>query len=277
MAKITYNVEDAEPFEGGEQAPAGIYTAEVVQATHRTEKRDGSEANDIEIALKLVDHEYSWVFTYIGLNDASAGRLRELTNALGLKPKGTIDTDKLVGKKLKVKINPDTYNDEYRARAGRLMSLSGDDEPAEEPDEPAEEPAAEGGGGDEDFIPTREDEQNSYDAWEDDELEAEVEDRELTVPGGRGAKKTKWIKALRADDEEAAGSGGTNGNGDAADADSEQPEDDYETADDGKGWTLEELTAEIHDRELQDQLPKGRKGKKALIEILRKDNADNPF
>lgn len=284
MAKITYNVEDAEPFgEGGGQPKAGVYDAEIVRATHRTEKKDGSPANDIEVVLQCEGEDdennaYGWVFTYIGLNDSSAGRLREFTNAVGLKAKGGFTTDAennipvLAGKKLKVKINPDQYDGEYRARVGRLMKLSestnGDDAPdadadAEPEDDTDTKASSNGASG---FEPSREgDEFGSYDEWEDKDLEDEVEDRGLTVGGGRGKKRDKLIKALRDDDAEAEGGDDADASGDEGDGDN------YDE------WEPKLLMEEIKDRDLTEHLPKGRRGKSTLIEILRKDDKDEPF
>lgn len=256
MAKISYDVSDAEPFSGGGPQPKqGLYDAEIMQAEHRTEKRDGSPANDIEVALKVedpdTDVEYSWVFTYIGLNDSSAGRLREFTNALSLKPKGQIDTDKLLHRKLKIKINPDTYDGEYRARVGRLMKI---DEEDEGPDEPEAKTAVS------DFEPSREGEEfGSYDDWTDEDLSGEVEDRDLTVAGGRGKKRDKLIAALREDD-----------------AGGEEAEEAEEDTINYEEWSPKELMQEVKDRQLTEHLPAGRKGKTVLINLLRKDD-EEPF
>ena len=109
-----------------------------------------------------------------------------------------------------------------------------------------------------------------YDEWPDDDLEAEVNDRGLTLPGGRGGKKNKMIAALRADDE-AQGSAATEET-----ESSEEGEDDYDE------WDLDQLKAEWGERELGD-LPAVR-GRNAdarlqakLITELREDDKANPF
>lgn len=361
MAKITYDVTDVEVGEGGNQPKPGVYDATIAQVTHRTEKRDGSPANDLEIAYDLGEG-YAWVYSYVGLEDSSAWRLRELTDALGLKAKGALDTEKIKGKKVRVKINPDTYNDEYRARIGRVMAYGSDngDGPTGESDDGPDADAGTSGDVDEDelfaerypnapddFVPSREGDEgidsyddwaaddvkgevsdrgivvsgrrktqkaliealrqddsewvelleggsadaegdddgdgdgeseaeasaypegyepqretddNSYDDWDEGDLEGELNDRGLEVGSGRGNKKAKIIKALREDDENPL-TGEAAGDGDGAD--------EYDD------WDLEQLVSEAKERELD--VPRGRVTKDKIITILRKNDAEDPF
>lgn len=282
---IEYDVTNVEEGGGGTgvKVKPGVVVAEIMRCVQRTQNRAGNPANDLEIALN-VGAEYDWVFTYVGLSEAADWKLAELIRACKLPAKGKLNTDKIVGKIIRVKINTGDYNGEYSPDAGRLMppqegdevggkaseiSSSGDDGPVDD--------TANGEGADSDypdgFEPSRESdpEIGSYDDWPDGDPESEVEDRGLTLAGGRGDKRAKAIAALRADDEAHEGDGGT--------------EDDTGTtddADDYEEWDLEKLTSEWNDREMGD-LPsvKGRNAesrmKVAMIEALRADDAENPF
>lgn len=283
MAKLVeYDVEGEEEGGGGTgvKVKPGVHVARIARCVYRDKKRDGSPANDLEIALD-VGSEYDWVFTYVGLSEASKWKMAELVRALGLKEKGKIDPDKLVDKIIRVKINSGDYNGEYSPDAGKLFKAQNGDEAlvgqgvsetsthagdAPEPDDTAEG-SAEGG-----FEPSRETDPDigSYDDWADEDLTAEAEDRNLTLPGGRGSKRDKAIKALRDDDNSSADAG------EPEDAGTATGDDDYDE------WELDKLKQEWTDRQLGD-LPNLRgknaaeRVKTAIIEELRKDDAENPF
>jgi len=284
---IQYDVTGVEESRGGTgvKAKPGVYIAEIMLCTQRDQNRAGQPANDLEVALN-VGSEYDWVFTYIGLGPASDWKLAEFVRAVGINEKGKMDPDKMVGKKLRVKINPDTWNSEYTARAGRLMPiLNGDKEPGkvseisstgEETDEDVEEPTSEATGADEypgGYQPQREDDDDNYDDWSDEDVIGEASDRGLTLPGGRGSKRDKAVKALRADDE----------------AHTQQPVDDDEgddddgEAEDYSSWSTDELVKEYSERGFEDDVPefKGRNAenrqRKAIIEALEADDGGDPF
>lgn len=292
MAKlIKYDNTGVEESAGGTgvKVRPGVKVARIAKCQQRgpgfevENKRDGSPANDIEVALDC-GPEYDWVFTYIGLSDASDWKLAEFTRALGMKDKGSFDPAKQVGKIIRVKINSGEYEGEYSPTAGKLFPPQPGDEvgaasetsnkttgPDDEDSEPEPEVAADG------FYregqPDPEDPNEtvgSYDDWEEEDLLAEIEDRGLTMPGGRGAKTAKAIKALREDDAAQEGPEDEPEDGAAGD------DDEYES------MSLEDLQAEWNDRELGDQ-PKVRGSnaearlKAKLIEGLRADDGDDPF
>lgn len=295
MAKlIPYDNTGVEESSGGTgvKVKPGVKIARIAKCTPRETNKAGDPANDIEVALD-VGEEYDWVFSYIGLSDAAKWKMAEFTRALGLKETGKFDPDKMVGKFIRVKINPDTYDGQYAPRAGRFMKaqpgdeeafnegssavseLSGqDDEPADEPEAEAEAEATTSTDGptydDPEFVASREGEEDvgSYDDWADEDLVAEVEDRGLTLPGGRGSKRDKAIKALR--EEDAAVSGAS------AEDEAEEGSDDYDS------WDLDQLKKEWDEREL-GAMPKvrgsGAEGRlqAKLIEGLREDDETNPF
>ena len=303
MAKlIPYDVTGVEESGGGTgvKAPPKVYVAEIMRCSHRTQKKDGSPANDLEIALN-VGAAYDWLFTYVGLSEAADWKLAEFVRAVGLKDKGRLDPEKMVGKIIRVKVNPGEYGGSYSPDVGRLMkaqpndkvdnavseisSQTASDEPEEdESDTEDDVPFVTDADGDKvysdpSFEPSREGDEGvgSYDDWADDDLAAECSDRDITLPGGRGNKRDKMIKALRAEDAEVSG---------ADDDDEPLPDDEAaaaaEEGDDYDEWDLDRLKGEWEERQMGD-LPaiRGRNAadriKTAIIEELRKDDAENPF
>ena len=301
MAKlVNYDNTGVEESSGGTgvKVRPGVKIARIARCTLRDQNKAGDPANDLEVALD-VGEEFDWVFSYIGLSDAAKWKMAEFTRALGLKESGKFDPDKIVGKFIRVKINPDTYDGAYAPRAGRFMrAQDGDEEAFEEgassvsemsaqnsdggpdaeaaPEDAAEPEAAKDVDGnpvyeDPDFVASREGEEDvgSYDDWADDDLVAECEDRGLTLPGGRGSKRDKAIKALRVEDAEVSGAS-------AEDKPEADAEDDYDE------WELDALKKEWEDREL-GEMPKVRGSgaqdrlKAKLIEALREDDETNPF
>jgi hypothetical protein len=287
---IEYDVTDVEESSGGTgvKVPIGLRVGEIRLCEQRSAKTDGTPANDIRVGINM-GSDYDWLFTYVGLGPESDWKLAEFVRAMGLKDKGKMDTDKMIGKLLRVKVNPGEYGGEYSPVAGRLFpaqrgdevgSVSMSSQAAEEAGMLSHDGSADGevqeseGTGTEGFVPSRESdpEVGSYDDWAEDDLLAEVEDRGLTLPGGRGAKLDKAIKALRADDivtEEVDGEPEASANGDSAD--------DYEE------WEIEKLIAEYKDRQFEDELPafRGRNAKErqkeAIVTALREDDEASPF
>jgi hypothetical protein len=278
---IEYDVTGVEESAGGTgvKVKPGVRPCRIVRAQERTEKRDGSAANDIELALDF-GSEFDWVFTYVGLGEASDWKLAELVRAVGLKDKGKLDLEKHVkGKVIRCKVNHGMYGEEYSPNAGRFMKAQPGDEDligegVSEISSNDDAPVAEAEAGVLRWREGQPDPENpdevvaSYEDWTDEDLEGEVGDRELTVAGGRGKKRDKLIAALRADDADEENAGPTEA--EIADAD------DYDT------WELDALKKEWDDRQMGD-LPaiKGRgasdRMKAAIIEELRKDDVENPF
>ena len=235
---IPYDVTGIET-RSGEHAKPGTYTVEIVEAEQRTEKNDGSPANDIRIRLDYTDDDFMPLFTYIGLSGASGWKLKELVKAVGLPEKGNLQPAKLVGKKLRVKVVADQYEGNYTARAGTLLPLKG-----------GEDEDADGEGED-------------YEDWTLEELQAEAEEREIEIKGRK--TEAKYREALIAADEEA-------GDGEEeAEEEAEEPEytDDYDE------WSAEELKDELADRKID--LPSGRLTKAKLVAVLREDDGKDPF
>lgn len=237
---IPYDVTGVES-RSGEHAKPDTYTVEIVEAEQRTEKNDGSPANDIRVRLDFVDDDYMPLYTYIGLSGASGWKMKELVKAVGLPEKGNLVPDKLIGKKIRVKVVADQYEGNYTARAGTLLPLKGGDDAADEGD--AED----------------------YEDWSLDELQAEAEERGVEIKGRK--TEAKYRDALLADDEE-------QGEGEA---DEEEPEAEAEPeyTDDYDDWETNELKEELADRKID--LPKGRLTKSKIVAILREDDGKDPF
>jgi hypothetical protein len=303
MAKlINYDVSGVESSGGGTgvKAPAGLRVGEIMLCEQREQKADGSPANDIRLAVN-VGEDYDWIYTYIGLGPESDWKMAEFVRALGLKDKGRLDPEKMKGKLIRVKVNQDTYEGEYSPRIGRLMAAVKGDvvEKASEISqrdgkanvvEADDEDEDNGNGEAEAFVPSRETEAGigKYDSWDDADLAAEVEDRGLTVPGGRGTKHDKMIRALRADDKEAEEAEEEEAEEEEAEEEEEEEtedenaggEDDSDT--DYESWSDEDLKNEWEERDLGD-LPayRGRNAvarvKAAIIEGLIEDDGADPF
>jgi hypothetical protein len=281
---IGYDNTGVETSQGGTgvKARPGVYVARVERCEQREKTRAGTPANDLEVALN-VGEDFDWVFTYVNLG--VDWKVAEFTRALGLPEKGRFDPGKQVGQLIRIKINPGTFEGSYSPDAGRMMKpLDEDEEPGpvsgiaegngEVPDEEAEEAVATAATAEryaDGFEAAREGDEGieSYEEWSDEDLAAEVEDRGLTVPGGRGKKRDKLIAALRAEDEEVAGEGGSNGGAEA-------------TTDEYEEWSVDQLKEEWEAREMGD-LPsiRGRNADTrlatAIVEALREDDKDNPF
>jgi hypothetical protein len=251
VATVKYDLEDVESG-GGEQPQPAVYTVKLAEVNDR---RGVDGHNDLEVIVDFFQDEgLARVWSYINFGDSSRWKFREFTDALGLKPKGSFDPAKLVGKKVNVKITGDQYQGDYRARVNRWLKPGKVEEDGEVEEETieAEEPAAEG---------------EDYSEWTLDELKDEIEERGLEVPAGRKTT-AKLITVLEEDDAEAEPEA------------EEEPEAEAET-DDYDEWPLNDLKDEVSERGLDlPEMAKGRgaaaANKKALIELLREDD-QHPF
>jgi len=271
LAKIKYDVKGVERGRDFEQPKPGLYTVEIVEANARTE--DGK--NDIELVIQIIgsDFDGSRLWTYVGLGESTQWKLAELTDALGLPEKGTIDTDKLLGKKMKVKVNADTYNNEYRARAGRFAPLEAsadeDVDAEDDPDDPdAEDTDTDGDEGEAIVGELNGVELSSdpeyYDDWDDDDVFEEVENQSLGLKGKAAKNRDKVIAALVEKVKEELGGG---------DDDDDDDKPDYSDEDE---WTDAKLKKEIKSRELEI---KGKATRAKMIAALEADDEDDddPF
>lgn len=259
MPTIRYDVSEVEG--GGEQPKPDIYKAEITEVEHRTERADGTKIDgkgDLHVVLN-VGSDYARLHTYVGMYDATAWKLAEFVRALGLNEKGSINTSKLVGQKLRVQVVKDEYEGAYKARVKTFLQLKDDEdedeEEADDEDEVEEEESDEEDEADEE----EEDEE------EEDEDEEEPEDEDPLAEMTRAELK-KYIKEKELEVKVTTKMSDDDIRDKIRDADG----DDYDD------WSLGELKEQLEQRGLE--LAKGKKATKAnLIAALRADDSEEPF
>jgi hypothetical protein len=279
MAKIKYDNKGIDRGGGNyEQPQPGLYEVEIKEAN----LRDTNGKNDIEVVLEITKNNSGFVgsrlWSYCTLGE-NRWRFAELCDALGLPEKGELDTSKLVGKKLKVKVNADSYNNEYRARVGRFVPLdsvaaeadAADDPDAGgggDPDDPDAGTAAAGGGDEPKVVELNDVELSNdpdfYAEWSDDEVFEEVDNQSLTIKGKQTREKVIEALVALVDEQDGDGEG-------------DEPEsEDGDNYDDEDAWSDKDLADEVKRRGLEIE---GKKSRVKFIAALRADDAgdDDPF
>lgn len=244
MAVIKYDVSDVEAGGGGLEPPPGLYPGKIVDCTHRTKKADGATVNDLEVVVDI-GSEYVRLWTYIKLPgdpayDNSRWKLRELTDALGMPPKGGIDPAKIKGKEVMAKTKW-RRDDPEKAELKNLFAPG----------------AAEVSADDAEALAS--DASDDYSAWSKDDLLAEIEERQLDKPGGR-VTEAKLIEIIEADDASKADE--PNGGDDTADGTDELGPSNPGFYGD---WSDQDLKDEITEQGLSLS---GRFGRGKAIELL---------
>lgn len=288
MAKIKYDVTDVDDQGGFEPAPVGMYGAKIAEVEVGKSKA-GQPMLTVVLELtkdgkgKKLKKSYGRIWHRVPLDDANSGwtwRLLELVKALGLKKKGSLDPDKLVGQEVQVKLRSGKdLDDNYRPEVGRVLSTDEpeDDEPEDddEPDEDEDEDEDEDDDDDDDEDEEDDDEEEDEDEDEDEE-EDEDEDEDysdltrnqlIKEARSRGIKVTKKmdeddiIAALKEDDGE-------------DEDEEEEEEEDEEEEQDYSDWSKADLTAELKERGLKQTGTKD-----AMVKRLEKDDEseDEPF
>jgi hypothetical protein len=266
---IRYDVSDVESS-GGEQAPPKIYKGKITAVEHRTEKSDGTKIEgkgDLHITVSIGDN-YAALHSYVGLYPATAWKLREFIDAIGLKDKGSIDPTKLVGKECRVQVVKDEYEGAYKARLKTWLAPKDDTEEEDEEPDPDNEPEAE------------EPEEEEPEAEEEPEEEEEVEPEEEEEPepeddgdaddGLDDLDRTELKAILKEEEIEFKVFKST---------DTEEIRAAIREARDGDNydeWSLADLKDEMTKRSLK--LEKGTKAtSKNIIEALRSDDNEDAF
>jgi hypothetical protein len=250
---IKYDVSDVESGGGQEQPQPALYKGKIVSVTHRTKNVRGEAVNDMEIIVDVGD-DFARLWTYVQLdNPASAWKLREFTDAMGLPPKGNIDPAKLKGKPVTVKVSADTDLDgNYRGRVKNLFKPGSETVSEDEaPDESeSEEPL------------TREE----LEDWSIDDLKEELEARGLKLSGRFASAKA--IDAILEDQGEAEAEEETEAEGNGqADIDAELLEELKADADYYEEWDDEDIKQFIDDLGISGNLT-GRKTRAKMIEHI---------
>lgn len=202
MVAIKYDVSDVESGGGGEEPQPATYPGRIVSMTKRSKLSDGkTPVSDLEVVCDI-GQKYVRLWTYVKLPDdpnwakeSHGWKLRELTDALDLPPKGAIDPQKITKEKppVLVKVTSDTHRDtgEYRGRIKNLFPI-GDTPVPEEGDDAA--PAKDGSSDDGPY--SRED----MEGWPDEDIRGYASELGLDNITGRGWK-AKLLDAIEAAQE----------------------------------------------------------------------------
>lgn len=276
MPKIKYDVSKIEDVADRAPAPVGLYRASVVKCEPKQSK-NGNAMLEVQLHLthsgdgKKLKEEFGDVWTYPIMDHDHPyvqAQWKEFISSMGLKPKGDLDTDKIVGKKVQVKLKSDTDQDgEYRPRVGKLMALAA--EAAN--DEPEDEDIPEGA----------EDEADEEEAEDDDEEGidlAELDRNELKALIKEEGLEIKVLKKHTDDDIRSAiaEAMGVEDEDEEEEEDEEEPEaedQEDEAEDDGyDSMSVAELKAELAERELPTS-----GARKILVGRLRKDDGSDSF
>lgn len=286
MAKLKYDASGIEPGYRGDMPKPGVYRARIVEITD--EQPEGKERRlhvVAELTSEAGDAAGYRFHEYINMKGKPGGVLipqesvawkwRQLVDALGLRAKGIFDTEnvsRMSEFNVRTRIEPARDGYEERGRIAAMLPLAeteADADNGDEADEPTQAPARRGRRAAAAPAPEpepEEDEGEDYSGWEDADLIAELEERELDVPMvGRGSRKKldhdKAIETL----EEADAEGGDGEDGETA-ADDEDEAEDYTT------WELADLKEELKERGLKTTGPKA-----VLIRRIEEDDKANPF
>src|SRR3954466_12356860 len=136
MPKVKYDVSNVDDAGGFEHVQPGMYIGKIREVNLKDSKSGNGPMLEVILqpvktadgkAVKTKDKkkQVGRVYTYVLLQHGpSDWKLKEFTKAVGLKEKGELDTDKLVGKSIQMNLKPDTdLDDKYRPRVGKLMAL----------------------------------------------------------------------------------------------------------------------------------------------------------
>jgi hypothetical protein len=233
MAKVRYDVRNAEA-QSFEVPKPGVYEAAIRECTHG-ESSNGNEMLTVVFEITKGDYKNSRIWHYILTDGTQDWRLREFTDALGLKPRGEFEPKDLQGSVVQVRTAIDPARDGYDEKArikNVLASSNGASAAAASDDE--------------------DDEDAPYEEWDLADLKEEVAERGLKVTGARQTKR-KLVDLLEADDEAASEE-------QDVDEEAEEPEDDEEelTQDDLDGMSRTELKALIKEEELEIRVTRGK-------------------
>lgn len=268
MPKIKYDVSDVEAAPDYDTpVPRGVYRCKIAAITHGPSKSSGRPMLTVEYeVVEKGDWKGRKLWDYIVLDDSSAWKLKQFTDALGLKGKGQLDTDDAEGEIVLVRVKHETDDRDpedvvVRARVGHVSALPDDaeEEEAEDAEAEEEEPEAEE---DPDEEGEDEDEELSeradLDEYDRDDLEALIEEEELEV---EYTKKTP-LKKLR------------DKVWDALDLDGEDEGEEGEETADYSEMSAADLKAELKTRGLSTSGPKSK-----LVKRLEEDDKDGnePF
>lgn len=221
MPKVPYDISTSDPkrARGGAsvQPKPGWYDAKISSIEVRKDKKD------LVIIYEVTKGKYKGakVYDYISyVNEAVAWKMDQFLQAIGVvddskkrKNKGSLDTKEAEGTEVKLRVRGDTYNEEYRAKAGAVAAAGTeeedededesddiDDDEVEDDDEDSDDEESDGDDDDEveDEDEDDDDEDEDEDEEEDDEdedLDEEEEEEEKPKKKKSPAKKSPAKKA----------------------------------------------------------------------------------
>ena len=223
--KVDLSGSDPEKATGGayETPKPGVYTAVIDDVTAKKSK---SGSPMLEVVIKIIgpNSKGAKVWDYILTEQENTmWKLDQFLQALGKatksKRKFTLDTDDIIGDRVKVRIKNETYNDEPQAKIGAYLLASEDEddldeesednddleedddleeeeveEEEEDPEDESEEDEDEG----EEEEEEEEETDDEYESMSVTALRKECEERDLLTKGAKPA----LIARLRKNDEE---------------------------------------------------------------------------
>lgn len=197
MAKMKYDVANVESSNFESPQP-GTYSAKIFSVVDRTEMEG---KNDWEVVLEITKEgrfKGSRIWYYLNWGEPSRWKVKEFVDALGMKAKGVLDSDRLVGKEVGIVVVADSWQGEYKGRISKFLQLSAvaDDDEDEEDVVDDEDIDADEDDGDE--------EEQDYSSMTLKELREEAEARSLHLSAKTKKDKDALIEALEEDDEENA-------------------------------------------------------------------------
>lgn len=298
---MKYDVTDVESSNFESPQP-GTYRTKVFSVVDRT-AMEGK--NDWEVVLEVQNEgrfKGARLWFYLVWGESSAWKRREFIEALGMKLKGVLDSDRLVDKEVGAVVVADSYNGEYKGRIAKFIPISALDDDADDDEDEVDEDEVDAEDDDE-----GDEEEQDYSSMTANELRKLVDERELHLSAKDRKDKDAMIAALEEDDEEdaddeedeeepeptpkakagkqkvggkkaAAVVAADDNDGDMADDEEEDDDGEDEASDeedeDYTEWTVADLKEELESRGLST---KG--STKTLISRLEKDDASaaDPF
>jgi hypothetical protein len=274
LAKVKYDVSAIPDIESN-HAPVGTYVLTVEDVDGPKPSSQGNTMLEVRLKPthdaqgKKLKEDYSPLWHYPLLDHDSPfvqARLKEFIAAFGLKPSGTLDTEKQIkGKKVLARLKADTDQDgDYRPRVGKLMKFEASSEP-EEPEEAEEEEEEP----EEDAI--------NLDDLNRTQLKKLIKDEGLDIKVLKNMDDDKLreliAEAMGADEEEEEEPEEEEKEEEETEEEEEPEAEEGEEEGDGyDNMSVAELKAELKERELPTN-----GARKVLVGRLRKDDQGEPF
>jgi len=274
MPKIKYDVSNVDESGGFEHVQPGMYIGKITEINSKESKSGNGPMLEVILQpVKTADgktvkpkdkkKKVGRVYTYVLLeHEPSDWKLKEFTKAVGLKDKGTLDTDKIVGMSVQMNLKPDTdLDDKYRPRVGKLIAMPNSASASASKTRPAPEPEPEQ---DEDAYT-----QDDLEAMDDDELVEAADEFGIAKPAGKmtPVKRKRLVTAILEAQEEEDEDEDEQDDEDIEDEEDEEQDEDEEDDEEDEDEEDDEEEDDTEDEEdLEDELNAlDRAGLKAYI------------